>query len=116
MYVSQIANRITFKIKTGYHLKLLTPETIKLLGSTKSKITKNNNAENASHLEITEITVVHFNIVTNDYQQESCIHLISNKPSGQLVNISPKNFILFKSFTLEFSHMRYGLLIEILNL
>ena len=38
-------NRITFKIKTGYHLELLTPETMKLLGSTKSKI-KNENGEN----------------------------------------------------------------------
>ena len=33
-------NRITFKIKTGYYLELLNPETMKLLGSTKSKITK----------------------------------------------------------------------------
>ena len=29
-----------FKIKTGYHLEILTPEIMKLLGSTKSKITK----------------------------------------------------------------------------
>ena len=36
-------NRITFKIKTGYYLELLTPETMKLLGSTKSKITKDRN-------------------------------------------------------------------------
>ena len=33
-------NRIKFKIETGYYLELLTPETIKLLGSTKSKIKK----------------------------------------------------------------------------
>ena len=38
--VNKIENRITFKIKTGYHLELLTPETVKLLGSTKSKIMK----------------------------------------------------------------------------
>ena len=36
MYVNKIENRITFKIKTGYYLELLTPETMKLLGSTKS--------------------------------------------------------------------------------
>ena len=36
-YVNQIENRITFRIKKGYYLKLLTPETMKLLGSTKSK-------------------------------------------------------------------------------
>ena len=45
MYVSQIANRITFKIKTGYHLKLLTPETMKLFGSTKSRINNDKNGE-----------------------------------------------------------------------
>ena len=43
IYVNKIENRITFKIKTGYYLELLTPETMKLLGSTKSKITKDEN-------------------------------------------------------------------------
>ena len=38
IYVNKIENRITFKIKTGYYLELLTPEKIKLIGSTKSKI------------------------------------------------------------------------------
>ena len=42
----------TFKIKTGYYLELLTPETTKLLGSTKSKITKDENGENVAHLEL----------------------------------------------------------------
>ena len=40
IYVNKIENRITFKIKNGYSLELLTPETMKLLGSTESKITK----------------------------------------------------------------------------
>ena len=40
IYINKIENRITFTIKTGYYLELLTPETMKLLGSTKSKITK----------------------------------------------------------------------------
>ena len=39
-YINKIEIRITFKIKTGHCLKFLTPETMKLLGSTKSKITK----------------------------------------------------------------------------
>ena len=43
IYVSKIENKITFKIKTGYYLELLTSEAMKLLGSTKSKITKNKN-------------------------------------------------------------------------
>ena len=43
MYVNRIENRITFEIKNGYYLELLTPETMKLLGSTESKITKDKN-------------------------------------------------------------------------
>ena len=58
MYVNKIENRIAFKIKTGYHLELLTPETVKLLGSTKSKITKDENDENVPHLEITEVVLI----------------------------------------------------------
>ena len=67
IYVNKIENRITFKIKTGYYLELLTPETMKLLGSTKSKTTKDKKGENVPHLEITEIILVHCNIVNNDH-------------------------------------------------
>ena len=42
LYVNKIENRIIFKTKNGYSLKLLTKETMKLLGSTKNKITKDN--------------------------------------------------------------------------
>ena len=70
IYVNKIENRITFKIKNGYSLELLTKETMKLLGSTKSKITREN-GENVPHLEITEVVLVHCNIVNNDYQQDS---------------------------------------------
>ena len=38
IYVNKIENRITFKIKSGYYLQLLTPETMKLLGSAETKI------------------------------------------------------------------------------
>ena len=65
-----LKKRITFKINTGHYLELLTPETIKLLGSTKSKITKDENGENRPHLEITQVVLVHCNIVNNDYQQD----------------------------------------------
>ena len=71
IYVNKIENRITFKIKAGYHLELLTPETMKLLGTTKSNITKDKNDENVPHLEITEVTLVYFNIVKNNYQHNS---------------------------------------------
>ena len=52
IYVNKLENRIMFKIKRGYYLELLTPETMKLLGSAKSKITKDKNDENVSYLEI----------------------------------------------------------------
>ena len=95
IYVNKIENRITFKIKIGYHLELLTPETMKLLGSTKSKITKDENGENVPHLEITEVVSIHCNIVSNDYQQHLRIlyAFVPNKSFDQLIDNPPKNFI-----------------------
>ena len=76
IYVNKIENRITFKIKTGSYFQLLTHETMKLLLSTKNKITKDKNGENAPHLEVTEVILVHCNIVSNNYQHsEFCIRL-----------------------------------------
>ena len=71
IYANKIENRITFKINTGYYLELLMPETIKLLGRTRSKITKDENGKNVSDLEITEVILAHCNIVNNNYQQNS---------------------------------------------
>ena len=68
IYLNKIENRITFEIKTGYYLELLALETMKLLGSTKSKITTNENVENVPNLEITEVVLIHRNIVSNNYQ------------------------------------------------
>ena len=65
--INKIENRITFKIKTGYYLELLMPKTMKLFGSTKSKITKDENAENVLNLEITEVVLIHCKIVNNNY-------------------------------------------------
>ena len=64
---------MTFKIKSGYYLELLTPETMKLLGSTEKKITKDKNGENMPHLEVVELVLAHYNLVNNDYQQDSRI-------------------------------------------
>ena len=66
IYINKIENRITFKIKTGYYLELLTFN-LELLGSTK-KI-KYKNGENVPHLEITEVVLIHCNVVNNSYQQ-----------------------------------------------
>ena len=87
-----------FKIKRGYYLELLTHKKMKLLGSTKSKITKDKNGENVSYLETTEVILVYCNI-NNDYQQNSKVlyTFIPNKSFGQLLDVSPKSFI-FKNF------------------
>ena len=42
---------------------------MKLLGSTENEITKDKNGENVPHLEITDVVLIHCNIVDNDYQQ-----------------------------------------------
>ena len=104
IYVNKIENRVTFKIKNGYSLELLTPETMKLLGSTKNKITKDKNSENVPHLEITEVVLVHCNIINNDSQQDSrVLHtFVPNKPFGSLIEISPINHFFLKTFNSEF--------------
>ena len=53
-YVNKIESRVTFKIKDGYSLELLTPEIMNLLGSSKIRITKDKDGENVPHLEIKE--------------------------------------------------------------
>ena len=108
IYVNKIENRITFKIKDGYSLELLTPETMKLLGSTKNKITKDKNGENVPHLEITEVVLVHCNIVNNDYQQDSRVlyTFVPNKPFGTLLGISPTNHIFLKTFNSEYNKIK----------
>ena len=77
IYVNKIGNRITFKINKGYSPEFLTSETMKLLGITENKITKDKNVENVPHLEIIEVVLVYCNIVNNDFNkiQEFCIHL-----------------------------------------
>ena len=69
IWINKIENKIPFKIKTRYYLELLTSQTMELLGSTKSKIAKNENGENVPNLEITEAALVHCNIVNNNFQQ-----------------------------------------------
>ena len=96
-YANKIENRVTFKIKNGDSLELLTPETMKLLGSTKNKIIKNKNGENVPHLEITKVVLVHCNIVNNDYQQDSKVlyTFVPKKLFGSLLEIILQQIISF---------------------
>ena len=70
-YVNIMQNIIKFKIKAGYYLEFLTPETMILLGGNKSKVTKDKNDENVPILGITKIVLVYSYIVNNGYQQDS---------------------------------------------
>ena len=108
MYINRIENRITFRIKSGYYLELLTSETMKLLGSTESKITKDKNGENVPHLEIVELVLVHCNLGNNDYQQDSRISysFVLNKTFGSLLEISPTNQVFLKTFNSEFQKVK----------
>ena len=106
IYVNKFENRVTFKIKNGNTLELLTPETMKLLGSTKNKI-KDKNGENVPHLEIAEVVLVHCNIVNNNDQKDSRVlyTFVPNKPFSSLLEISPANHIFLKSFDSEFNEI-----------
>ena len=95
IHVKKIENRIIFKTKRGYDLGLWTPKILKLLGSTKSKTTKDKNCESVPHLEITEVVLIQCKIVNNNYQQNPRVldTFVTNKSFAQLLNISPMDFI-----------------------
>ena len=80
---------------------------MKLLGSTEKKIAKDKNGENVPHLEITEVVLVHCNMVNNDYQQDSRVlyTFAPNKSFGSLLDISPSNHIFLKTFTSEYDEI-----------
>ena len=104
IYPNKIKNRIVFKIKTGYKLELLTPETMKLLGSTKKDVDSDKNSENVPKLESVEVVLVHCNLVNNSYQQASKVlfTFVPNKQFGQLITISPHSLIMLKTTNAEF--------------
>ena len=76
---------------------------MKLLGSTENKITKYKTGENVPYREITEVVLVHCNIINNDYQRDSrsLYTFVPNKPFGGLLEISPKSHIFLKTFNSE---------------
>ena len=104
IYVNKIKNEFVFKIKAGYKLELLTPETMTLLGSTKKDVDKDKDGENVPKLKPVEVVLVDCTLVKNDYQQTSKVFFtfVPNKQIGQLINISlysltMKSFIYFCS-------------------
>ena len=90
---------------------------MKLLGSTKNKINKDENGENIPYLEITEVVLVHCNTVNNDCQQYSrVLYIFVRKDSfGQLFDISTK-ILYFQQLLIQYFHvLKYSLLIKNLN-
>ena len=104
IYPNKIKNRIIFKVKTGYKLELLSPETMKLLGSTKKDVDKDKNGEDVPKLESVEVVLVHCNLVNNSYQQASKVlfTFVPNKQFGQLITISPHSLTMLKTTNSEF--------------
>ena len=103
IYPNKIKNRIVFKIKTGYKSELLTPETMKLLGSTKKDVDKDKDSENVP--QSVEVVLVHCNLVKNNYQHTSKVlfTFVPNKQFGQLINISPHSLTMMNTVNTEFS-------------
>ena len=81
---------------------------MKLLGSTENNITEDKSGENVPHLEITEVLLVHCDIVNNDYQEDSRVlyTFVPNKPFGSLLEISHANYIFLKTFNSEYSEIK----------
>ena len=94
--IKKTENRIMFKKETGYYLELLMYETMKLFRGVEIKITKYENGKNMSHLKITEVVLIHCNIVNNGYQQDLIVlyTFAPNKSFDQLADILPKTSIL----------------------
>ena len=105
IYPNKIKNRIVFKIKTGYKLELLSPETMKLLGNTKKDVDKVKDGEDVPKLEFVEVVLVHCNLVNNNFQQawEVLFTFVPNKQFGQLVNIALHSLIMLGATNTEFS-------------
>ena len=99
IYVNKIENRIVFRIKTGFKLQLLTPETKKLLWGTKKDVDKDNNGDNVPKLEYVEVVLVHFNLVKNDYQHTAKVlfTFVPKKQFGQLINILPHSLTMMNT-------------------
>ena len=117
IYPNKIKKRFVFKIKTGFKLELLIPETMKLLGSTKKDGNSDKNSENVPKLESAEVVLVHCNLVKNDYQHTSKVlfSFVPNKQFGQLINISPNSLTMMNAVNTEFSFLKFGLQIKLVK-
>ena len=105
IYPKKIKNRIVLKIKTGYKLELLTPETMKTLESAKKDVDKDKDEETVPKLKSVEVVLVHCNLVKNDYQYtwKVLFSFVRNKQFGQLINTSTHSLTIINTANTEFS-------------
>ena len=89
----------------GYKVELLTSEKMRLWGSAKKGVHKDQDRENVRKLESVEVVLVHCNLAKNDYQHTSKVlfTFVPNKQFGQLINISPDTLTMMKTVNTEFS-------------
>ena len=90
-----------------YFEYIIKKETLKLLGSTSSVISKDKNSENVPRLENVEVVVVHCNLVNISYQQHSRVlfTFVPNKQYGQLISTSPHSLVFLKTMNTDFSEI-----------
>ena len=108
IYPNKITNRIVFKVKADYKLELLSPETMKLLGSTKKDVDKDKDGEDVPKLESVEVVLVHCNLVNNSYQQASKVlfTFVPNNQFSQLITISSYLLTMLKLTNAEFQSIQ----------
>ena len=104
IYPNKNKTRIVFKINAGNKLELLSPETMKLLGSAKEDVDKDKDGEGVPKLESVEVALVHCNLVNNIYQKafKVLFTFAPNKQFCQLVTISTHSLTMLKTTSTEF--------------
>ena len=106
IYLNGVKNRISFKIKTGYKLELLTSQTEKLLGDGPI-IEKDKVSKNVPQLDQVEYVSLHCNIAQNDYLQNSKLlyEFAPDKTFRQLISVKPSVFIQCKTSDTIFDYI-----------
>ena len=84
---------------------MLTPATMRLLGSTKKDVDKDKDAEYVPKLQSVEVVLVQCNLVKNDYQHtlKVLFTFVPDKEFGQLINILPNSLTMMTTVNTEFS-------------
>ena len=105
IYANKIKNKTVFEIKRSYKLELSFPKTMRLIGSAKKDKDQDKDEEDVPRLESAEVVLVHYNLVNNNYQQESKVifTFVPNKQFGQLITNGPHSLIVLNATNIEFS-------------